>query len=282
MTGRPLLAAALALLLGGPAAAQAPADDPLAEALARARTRESIGVNRSESAGTRARAQALAAYRLARKRAATFLADPRSRAEQARALDAALWVLAREVREAALLREELAFSSRDRASLESAAAATSTAPPPHPADDAFDPRSPGPRLSWPARGALVRGPGLRRDDATLAVVREAGVRILSRLNEPARAPAAGRVQKVAALPRGGFALVTVHDDGAVSILSGLRQVEVAEGAAVEPGQRLGLVGRDLDGAPVVSFELWQRGRPIDPTPLLQDRRGRPTRDVSNL
>ena len=54
MIGRPLLAAALALLLlGGPVAAQAPADEPLAEALARARTREAIGVQRSESAGAR-------------------------------------------------------------------------------------------------------------------------------------------------------------------------------------------------------------------------------------
>jgi septal ring factor EnvC (AmiA/AmiB activator) len=276
MTGRALLAAALALLLGGPARAQAPSGDappagePLAEALARARTREAIGTERSQGARDRTRAQALAAYRLARKRAAAFLADPSSRGEQARALDAALWVLAREASEAALLRAELGHSARDRANLESAAAATSTSAPPH------EGHAP---LAWPARGTLVRGPGLRRDEATLAVLREEGIRILSRLNEPARAPAGGRVQKVAALPRGGFAVVTVHEDGAISILSGLRQVEVAEGAAIERGQRVGLVGRDLDGAPVVSLELWQRGRPVDPTPLLSDRA---TRGVSNL
>jgi septal ring factor EnvC (AmiA/AmiB activator) len=254
---RPLVA--LALLLA-PAAgwAQPPAED-LADALARARTREAIVAERSAGATTRARAQALAAYRLARKRAATFLADPRGRAQQARALDAALWVLAREANEAALLRAELAQTAQDRQSLESAATATQA--PAHPQGDLA--------LLLPARGSLVSSPGLRRDDATLAVLREEGVRLLSRLNEPARAVAAGRVHRVAALPRGGFALVTVHRDDLVSILSGLRQVEVAEGDVLEPGQRVGLVGRDLDGAPVIVLELWHRGRPLDPRPHLR-------------
>jgi septal ring factor EnvC (AmiA/AmiB activator) len=252
--------AALALLLPAAAALAQPPPEDLADALARARTRETIIAERSAGASTRARAQALAAYRLARKRAATFLADPRGRAQQARALDAALWVLAREANEAALLRAELEQTVHDRQRLESAATATS--PPTQPQPDLA--------LLPPARGSLVRTPGLRRDDATLAVLREVGVRLLSRLNEPARAVAAGRVHKVAALPRGGFALVTVHGDDLISVLSGLRQVEVAEGDALEPGQRVGLVGRDLDGAPVVTLELWQRGRPLDPRPFLRD------------
>jgi septal ring factor EnvC (AmiA/AmiB activator) len=37
---------------------------------------------------------------------------------------------------------------------------------------------------------------------------------------------------------------------------------------VKSGQALGLVGRDLDGAPVLVFELWHKGSPIDPRPLL--------------
>jgi septal ring factor EnvC (AmiA/AmiB activator) len=256
----PLALAALALLLPAVRGWAQPPPEDLANAVARARTREAIVAERSAGATTRARAQALAAYRLARRRAATFLADPRGRAEHARALDAALWVLAREANEAALLRAELEQTVRDRQSLESAATATPERPQPE-AD-----RAP---LLPPARGSLVGNPGLRRDDATLAVLRDEGVRLLSRLNEPARAVAAGRVHKVAALPQGGFALVTVHQDDLVSILSGLRQIEVAEGDELQPGQRVGLVGRDLDGAPVVTLELWQRGRPIDPRPHLR-------------
>ncbi len=249
-----LLLLLAALLPARPAGAEA---DPLADALTRARTREAIGVERSETAQARARTQALAAYRLARRRAATFLADPRGRADNARALGAALLVLAREASEAAVFRAELAQARHDRAGLESAGATSATTT----ADRLHD----GDLLLSPVRGTRVRGPGLRRDDATLALLREEGVRILSRLHEPVRAPAAARVHKVAPRARGGFALVLEHGDGLVSILSGLRQVDVVEGAPVERGQRVGLVGRDIDGAPVVSLELWQRGRPIDPT-----------------
>ena len=260
-----LAAAALILvdlLRGQPAAAE---DEDLVDALARARTREAIVAERSENTEARARAQALAAYRLARKRAATFLADPSGRSQQARALDAALWVLAREASEAALLRVELDRSVRDREALQAAVGpaharpATPTVSQPHPT---WTP------LLWPARGSLVGAPGLRRDDATLALRREEGVRILSRLNAVARAPAPGRVHRIAPLPQGGFALVTVNDDGSVGILSGLRQVDVTVGAALDRGQRVGLVGRDLDGAPVITFELWHRGRPLDPAPRL--------------
>jgi len=83
-----------------------------------------------------------------------------------------------------------------------------------------------------------------------------------------RAIADGRVRKTAALPQGGYAVVTEHGDDRISILSGLRQIDVDEGTEVKAGQALGLVGRDLDGAPVLVFELWQNGSPIDPRPLL--------------
>jgi septal ring factor EnvC (AmiA/AmiB activator) len=108
------------------------------------------------------------------------------------------------------------------------------------------------------------------------MLRQDGLRFLSRLNQPVRAPAAGAVHKVVALPQGGFALVIALDGGTVGILTGLRQVEVAEGSRLEPGQPVGRVGRDLDGAPVVSFELWQRGTPIDPRPLLRSQPGTST------
>jgi murein DD-endopeptidase MepM/ murein hydrolase activator NlpD len=267
--------------------------DPTAQldqALLRARTRERLLLDRSENAQTRARAQALIAYRLLRRRDATFLVDPRGRAVQARSLGSVLLVLNREAGEAALWRAELGRSARDRQALEQKGLprhGTSldrdllpAAPPPRPA------------LVWPVRGTVVGAPGLRRDDASSALVRQQGIRILSRLNQPALAAASGRVHRVAALPQGGFALVVAHPvaegatrpdgspDGAggVSILSGLREVEVTEGSPVERGQRVGLVGRGLDGAPVVTFEFWQRGAALDPRTLFGPDlagRGRP-------
>jgi murein DD-endopeptidase MepM/ murein hydrolase activator NlpD len=126
-------------------------------------------------------------------------------------------------------------------------------------------------ISWPARGTLVSGPGIRRDPATGTDSISESVEILSRMNEPVRAVADGQVRRIAALPQGGYAVVTEHADDRISVLAGLRQVDVDEGAAVKAGQPLGLVGRDLDGAPVLVFELWQDGSPIDPRPLLPAR-----------
>jgi murein DD-endopeptidase MepM/ murein hydrolase activator NlpD len=127
-------------------------------------------------------------------------------------------------------------------------------------------------IGWPTRGTLVSGPGIRRDPATGTDSIAQGVEILSRMNEPVRAIADGRVRKTAALPQGGYAVVTEHGDDRISILSGLRQIDVDEGAEVKAGQALGLVGRDLDGAPVLVFELWHKGAPIDPRPLLASGR----------
>src|SRR5205814_312137 len=116
-------------------------------------------------------------------------------------------------------------------------------------------------------------PAIRRDDATGAELRAPTAELLGRLDEPVYAVAAGQVRKVAALPQGGFAVVTEHAGGWLSILTGLREVEVAEGAAVERDARLGGVGRNLDGAPILGFALVYRGHDVDPTPVL----GRPPR-----
>ena len=262
-------AAALALLalygqsVGPLSSAPAEAADP-DEPLTRARTREALISERSESSRARSRAQALSAYRLLRRRAVTFLADPRSRAQQARGVDTALWVLAREAGESAVWQAELARGARDREALENVPSARTGLP---------GATASLPVLMRPARGTLVGAPGLRRDEASSAFLRQEGVRILTRLNEPVLAPAGGRVHRVAALPQGGFAIVVALGNDGVCILSGLREVEVAEGSSVERGQRVGVVGRGLDGAPVVTLEFWQRGTALDPRPLFRSDPG---------
>jgi len=56
-----------------------------------------------------------------------------------------------------------------------------------------------------------------------------------------------------------------------SILTGLRDVAVKPGDAVSAGQALGLAGRNLDGAAVVSVEIWRNRRPQDAGRLLSIR-----------
>jgi murein DD-endopeptidase MepM/ murein hydrolase activator NlpD len=270
-----------------PTGRDAEAVDPLV----RAQAREDFLSARAATTEQRARAQALAAYRLARRRSADFLGDSGRRVATARALDAALMVLRRSATETAGWRRELEHAQAERVALQrsgdqratgtDAAAANPGAFTPQ-ALEALAVLGPGAGalfspwlaagIAWPARGTLVSGPGIRRDPATGTDSIAQGVEILSRMNEPVRAIADGRVRKTAALPQGGYAVVTEHGDDRISILSGLRQIDVDEGTEVKAGQALGLVGRDLDGAPVLVFELWQNGSPIDPRPLLAPTR----------
>jgi murein DD-endopeptidase MepM/ murein hydrolase activator NlpD len=114
---------------------------------------------------------------------------------------------------------------------------------------------------------------VRRDGSTKVELRHDSVDLLARMNDPVRAIAAGVVDRVELLPQGGFAVVTVHGDGLVSIVTGLRDVTVAPKAQVEAGQSLGLAGRNLDGAALVSVEIWRNRRPQDAAKLLHVRLG---------
>ena len=118
------------------------------------------------------------------------------------------------------------------------------------------------------RGAMVGVPGIRRDSPTGTELRRDGIELLARLDEPVRAVAAGVVRRVEALPQGGWAVVTQHPARWVSVVSGMRDVVVATGEAVEPGQTLGLAGRNLDGAAVISLELWRNRESVDPRGVL--------------
>ncbi|HEY0713068.1 MAG TPA: peptidoglycan DD-metalloendopeptidase family protein, partial [Polyangia bacterium] len=230
---------------------------------------------RAQIMETQARAQALATYRLARRREAAVLGNGRRAAETARALEAALVMFRRSAWETAALRKEVGHATREREALEKALGPGGSV------DSANgDPGSAGAgagdtaaalgplALLWPARGTIVSAPGQRRDPATNTDSIAGGIEILSRMNEPAIAVAAGKVRLVEALPQGGHAIVIAHADGRTSITTGLRVVSIAVGDDVTAGQNVGFVGRDLDGAPVVTFELWQDGAPVDPRPYL--------------
>jgi septal ring factor EnvC (AmiA/AmiB activator) len=225
--------------------------------------RELVLSQRASEAALRARASALHAYRLNRRGAARFLGVPRTRGQDARATTHALLVFQRYAQEATALRAELARARDDRQALETSAAAVEASP--AGGAEAGD-------VASPARGTVVARPGVRRDPATSALHRVTGLEILGRLNHPIEAPRDGTVRRVEALPQGGFAVVIAHDEALVSLLTGLRRVDVQPGEIVARGQALGICGRNLDGAPMVGFELWKAGAPVDPDALLRDVR----------
>jgi murein DD-endopeptidase MepM/ murein hydrolase activator NlpD len=248
-----LAALAVALVSSG-----ARAEEPAA--LHRLQEREATLAQQAQAHEAVARQQARAAYRLARRRQLGFMGEPDARLEDARALDLALFTVRRSAGEARSLRDEVARVHEEREALGAAVARA-----------AVPARTEPPHFARPVRGAIVGQAGLRRDPVTGVEVRQDGLQILARMNEPVQAPAAGTVKRVEPQPQGGYAVVTAHEGGWVSVLSGLREVSVKPGDVVHSEGEVGLAGRNLDGAVVVSLELWRGRAAVDPEPLVRRR-----------
>jgi septal ring factor EnvC (AmiA/AmiB activator) len=267
-----LVAVAMALGLCAPEGHAAPAEAEQA-VVDHLRARETILAEHAAAASTLSRQHTLTAYRLVRRRQIGFLTNPFRRRADAEAAGLAMAVVRRSLREAAINRDELARVRAEREALEKRLGrrrdADSAPAPPEGTTVGRGPARIGrpstvPHFMSPVPGPVVATPGLHRDQATDADLRRVGLQILARFNAPVRAPAAGMVRRVARLPHGGFAVVTAHADGWVSILSGMREVEVAERQPVIAGHALGFAGRTLDGATVVKYELWHDRVPVDP------------------
>ena len=221
-------------------------------------------------AGTRKRA--LFAYRMARRRELGFTADLESRLDDARGFDMAVVALRRSADETRALGRELDRVRADRTTMESALITRALAAA-RTAESSGEVVKSRVQLARPVRGTPVAVPSVRRDGPTKVELRHDSVDLLARMNDPVRAVAPGVVKRVELLPQGGFAVVTVHADGLVSIVTGMRDVVVAPGAQVEAGQTLGLAGRNLDGAAVVSVEIWRNRRAEDAAKLFRVRLG---------
>ncbi len=268
---REYLLAALVLL---PVTAKA---DPSAEETAlfdRLGVREHILEAQTTAAETTTRQRALLAYRLWRRRELGFAANPETRLDDARSFDLALVALRRGLDESRTLARELDRVRVERGALEVALlgrALAETANPDDPTPPALENLPTSARLLRPVRGTPVAVPGTRRDRPSKTEIRHDSVEILARLNEPVKAIAAGVVKRVEPLAQGGFAVMTAHPGGLTSIVTGLRDVAVKPGDAVLAGQTLGLAGRNLDGAAVISVEIWRNRQPQDAGKLLHVR-----------
>ena len=247
----------LLLLMSASAAAGAEDSDEWAILTQRLATRQDVLARQKHQADANLREQAHFAYRLARRRELGFVSRPESRLDEAEAADLALAALGRGLAEARILTDELARVQSEQVALNLARTQKVDAASPTPIE-------PPRRFARPVRGAVVGEPGIRRDSPTGTELRRDGIELLARLNEPVRAVGAGVIRLVEALPEGGYAVVTQHPAGWVTVLSGLRDVAVAPGEPVELGQALGLAGRNLDGAAVVSLEIWRNRRSVDP------------------
>lgn len=138
------------------------------------------------------------------------------------------------------------------------------APSPAPTDNAIAPRDDG-RMQWPVHGQMVSayGPkegGLRND----------GINIGAPVGTPVVAAEEGTVAYAGNQLRGFGNLVLVHHaDGYVTAYAHLDKIQVAKGAKVVRGQRIGTVGATGNvTSPQLHFEVRQNGKVVDPATFL--------------
>ena len=241
-------------------------ESPVGAILDRAVMREQILDGQRASAGEKARQHALFAYRAARARQLKFATSPKDRLALSQTLDRSLLALKTSHEEAQTLSLEFDSAQKDHAQLERAFLAKALPSTGKPAITEGKIR-----FIRPVRGTPVSIPGTRRDSGSKVEQRHVDVEWLARLNEPIKAVAGGVVKRVEPLPQGGFAVVTAHPGGYSSILAGLRDTLVKPGDPVSTGQPLGLTGRNLDGAAVVSLEIWLHREAMDAGKLLAIR-----------
>jgi murein DD-endopeptidase MepM/ murein hydrolase activator NlpD len=96
-----------------------------------------------------------------------------------------------------------------------------------------------------------------------------GLDLAAPAGSPVRAAAAGRAT-VLWNPAGyGLYLKIEHGGGVQTLYGHLSAASVEDGAEVQPGQEVGLVGSTgLSTGPHLHFEVRRGGRPVDPTPFL--------------
>ena len=98
--------------------------------------------------------------------------------------------------------------------------------------------------SWPVNGAVLRPFSLGAD--VYAAGQHRGIDVGAPVGDPVRAPVAGIVSFVGAVPGGGRALTIQTADGYAVTLLQLASADIARGATVVEGDLVGRVGESSD------------------------------------
>lgn len=284
------------MTLGGAAGASSlldrPSADPAGRGLHLLRDRESILEVQANLAERTARERGRLLYRLLLLGAAERVAGVErgeARAQDGpagrsggRAISLAVAVLDRDLREAAVLRAELARVRQEREAAASSAAdqaPTGATPPPAPAGEPPPAASasppdhspvfpPPPRMLAPVPGPPVLPFGVARDDSTGAWIFRAAAGFATKPKQPVRATADGRVKRIESDGADGLAVVLSHAGGWTSVLSGLGAVVVSPRDGVGRGGLIGFAP-GAGGSGIVRVEVWRGRQPMDPVTLLR-------------
>lgn len=120
------------------------------------------------------------------------------------------------------------------------------------------------RWEWPTRGKLARGFSGEGGSKGIDIAGDAG--------QIVAASAAGKVVYSGSALKGYGELVIIkHDEQYLSAYGYNRRRLVEEGQQVLAGQPIAELGVGPEQKPLLHFEIRDRGRPIDPLPLLPKR-----------
>ena len=140
------------------------------------------------------------------------------------------------------------------------AAEPNTAPPPPPPTEAA-PLERYYQWQWPLRGAIAKTYSPEGGSKGLDIAGELGQAVI--------AAAPGRVVYSGSGLKGYGELVIIkHDETYLSAYGNNRKRLVEEGDLVKTGQQIAELGLGPQQKPLLHFEIRERGRPLDPLPLL--------------
>jgi biotin carboxyl carrier protein len=124
-------------------------------------------------------------------------------------------------------------------------------------------------LTWPVRGPVNSGYGLRRSPWTGRPEEHEGLDIGTLSGTPVQSPASGTVVTACAGGPFGRHVVLDHGNGVHSLYGHLSKIEVRAGEPVEKGQTIGLTGSSgRSTGPHLHYEILVEGKPMDPRGFL--------------
>jgi len=129
------------------------------------------------------------------------------------------------------------------------------------------------RLPWPVKGDLFRKFGTYSEPSVKARVRNRGIDIRARQDEPVRAVWGGSVLYADWFRGYGNLLIVDHGKKHFSVHSHLSRLSKGKGEPVEAGEVVGYAGDtgSLEGI-LVHFEIWRAGTPQNPLHWIRKKR----------
>ncbi len=129
---------------------------------------------------------------------------------------------------------------------------------------------------WPLDGAMTSPFGLRVRSGDVLPTVHHGVDLRVPTGTPVHAVLPGQVRFAGEMRGYGQVIWLEHRGGALTVYAHLSEIRVRSGERVGGRQVIGLSGQSGNAtAPLLHFELWKGGRPVDPVQAL-GRRPRPT------